>query len=124
LARGQQLEVVADRHQLVAQRVADVVFLCHLLLCRLSVGRISQVDKTRGVFGISETRQRICSRGWRSSDDASFWFCNWILRPTAASVSRTIRVVVYYIDRRPSRMTERFETLALEALQEEWPCGR
>jgi hypothetical protein len=44
--------------------------------------------------------------------------------PVAASVSRTIRVVVYYIDRQPSRMDERFETLALEALQEEWPCRR
>jgi hypothetical protein len=44
--------------------------------------------------------------------------------PAAASVSRTIRVVVYYIDRQPSRMDERFQTLALEAQQEEWPCRR
>jgi hypothetical protein len=44
--------------------------------------------------------------------------------PAAASVSRTIRVVVYYIDQRPARLHERFEDLALEALQQEWPCGR
>jgi hypothetical protein len=42
----------------------------------------------------------------------------------AASVSRTIRVIVYYIDQRPERMNERFETLALEALHQEWPCRR
>ena len=37
---------------------------------------------------------------------------------------QTIRVVVTYIDQRPARMREPFEDLALEALQQAWPCRR
>jgi hypothetical protein len=44
--------------------------------------------------------------------------------PAGVSVGQTVRVVVLYIDQRPARMHERFETLALEALQQAWPCRR
>jgi hypothetical protein len=44
--------------------------------------------------------------------------------PAAASVGQTVREVVLYIDQRPERMHERFETLALEAQQQAWPCRR
>jgi hypothetical protein len=35
-----------------------------------------------------------------------------------------IRVIVRYINERPERMHEHFELLALEALQQAWPCRR
>ena len=33
-----------------------------------------------------------------------------------------VRVVIKYIEARPERMQEPFGTLALEALEEAWPC--
>jgi hypothetical protein len=42
------------------------------------------------------------------------------LRQTGQAVG----VVVRYIDQRPERMHEKFMTLALEALQQAWPCRR
>jgi hypothetical protein len=33
-------------------------------------------------------------------------------------------MIVLYIDQRPERMNERFEDLALEAMQQAWPCKR
>ena len=47
-----------------------------------------------------------------------------ICAPDKANVGQAIRVVIAYIDQRPSRMNERFEDLALEALQQAWPCRR
>jgi Rap1a immunity proteins len=40
------------------------------------------------------------------------------------TMGQAIRVVVAYIDQRPERMHERFETLALEVLQQSWPCQK
>jgi hypothetical protein len=45
-------------------------------------------------------------------------------QPTGANVGQTIRVVVAYIDQQPARMHEDFESLALEALQQAWPCRK
>ena len=42
--------------------------------------------------------------------------------PSAVNVSQSVLVVVQYIDARPARMHEAFEVLALEALQQAWPC--
>jgi hypothetical protein len=42
--------------------------------------------------------------------------------PVGANRGQAISVVVRYIDQRPERMHERFEDLALEALQQAWPC--
>ena len=44
--------------------------------------------------------------------------------PDRATLGQAIRVVVLHIDQRPERMHERFELLALEALQKAWPCRR
>jgi hypothetical protein len=44
--------------------------------------------------------------------------------PPEATKSQTVRVVLQYIDARPSRMHEDFTTLALEALKAAWPCKR
>jgi hypothetical protein len=33
-----------------------------------------------------------------------------------------VRVVIAYIEARPSRMHENFDLLALEALRTTWPC--
>jgi Rap1a immunity proteins len=35
-----------------------------------------------------------------------------------------VRVVIKYIEARPERMQEPFGKLALEALEEAWPCKR
>jgi hypothetical protein len=49
-----------------------------------------------------------------------FEFC----RPDEAPIGQGMRVVVAYIEQRPARMHEPFEVLALDALQQAWPCGR
>ena len=47
-----------------------------------------------------------------------------VCMPEGVTMGEAITVVVAYIDQRPERMHERFETLALEALQHVWPCRR
>jgi hypothetical protein len=42
--------------------------------------------------------------------------------PPNVTLDRIVRVVVAYIEARPSRMHEAFNDLAVEALQETWPC--
>jgi hypothetical protein len=44
--------------------------------------------------------------------------------PIGANVGQALRLVVAYVDERPERMQEDFEKLALEALQQAWPCRR
>jgi hypothetical protein len=47
-----------------------------------------------------------------------------VCMPEGVSMGQAIRVVVAYIDQRPERMHERFETLAIEVLQQSWPCQK
>jgi len=47
-----------------------------------------------------------------------------ICAPKEATVGQAVRVVVAYIDQRPERMHESFRQLAIEALQQAWPCRR
>jgi hypothetical protein len=42
--------------------------------------------------------------------------------PSGVTIGQEIRVVVRYIETRPSRMHEPFVSLALEALVDAWPC--
>jgi len=48
------------------------------------------------------------------------WFCADI--PRAATNGQIIRVIVAYIEARPSRLHESFSVLAIEALRDAWPC--
>jgi len=45
-----------------------------------------------------------------------------ICPPSGATVGQAVRVIVAYIDAHPERLHEQFEPLALEALQQAWPC--
>jgi hypothetical protein len=47
-----------------------------------------------------------------------------ICSPSGVTVGQALRVAVRYIDQRPERMHENFRNLALEALQQAWPCRR
>jgi hypothetical protein len=47
-----------------------------------------------------------------------------VCRPVGSNVGQALRLVVAYVDERPERMQDDFERLALEALQQAWPCGR
>ena len=47
-----------------------------------------------------------------------------ICRPSGANVAQSAKVVVAYIDQRPERMHEQFESLAIEAVQQAWSCQR
>jgi Rap1a immunity proteins len=47
-----------------------------------------------------------------------------ICPPDGATVGHAVRVIVAYIDQRLERMDEQFEALAIEALQQAWPCRR
>jgi hypothetical protein len=47
-----------------------------------------------------------------------------VCMPEGVTMGQAIRVVVAYIDQRPERMHERFETLAIEVLQQSWPCQK
>jgi hypothetical protein len=47
-----------------------------------------------------------------------------ICPPDGTTVGQAVRVIVTYIDHHPERMREPFEALALEALQQAWPCRR
>jgi Rap1a immunity proteins len=44
--------------------------------------------------------------------------------PESATPEQGVRVVIRYIEARPERMHEPFGKLALEALEEAWPCKR
>jgi hypothetical protein len=37
-------------------------------------------------------------------------------------VEQAIRVIVVYLERRPTLLRERFQPLARQALREAWPC--
>ena len=50
------------------------------------------------------------------------WTC--VETPAGVSNAQLVRVVVRYIEARPSRMHERFSALALEALLDAWPCKK
>jgi Rap1a immunity proteins len=39
-------------------------------------------------------------------------------------MGQAVKAVVAYIDQHPERLHERFEVLALEAMQQAWPCRR
>ena len=43
---------------------------------------------------------------------------------SGATVGQAVKVIVAYIDVRPERLHEQFEPLAIEALQQAWPCSR
>ena len=45
-------------------------------------------------------------------------------QPAGVTVGQMIRVVVTYVEARPARHHEEFGELALEALEEAWPCRR
>jgi hypothetical protein len=47
-----------------------------------------------------------------------------ICPPNGANLTQAIRIVVQYIDGRPSRLHEKFSPLAAEALRSAWPCKR
>ena len=47
-------------------------------------------------------------------------FCS----PKGVSIGQAVAVVIKYIEARPERMQEPFGKLALEALEEAWPCKR
>jgi hypothetical protein len=47
-----------------------------------------------------------------------------VCTPEGVTMGQAIRIVVAYIDQRPERMHERFETLAVEVLQQSWPCQK
>jgi hypothetical protein len=47
-------------------------------------------------------------------------FCS----PKGVSIDQAVAVVIKYIEARPERMHEDFDKLALEALEEAWPCKR
>jgi Rap1a immunity proteins len=47
-------------------------------------------------------------------------FCS----PKGVSIGQAVAVVIKYIEARPERIHEPFGKLALEALEEAWPCKR
>jgi hypothetical protein len=44
--------------------------------------------------------------------------------PEGATAGQALRIVVHFIDSHPARLHERFEDLAIDALQSAWPCKR
>ena len=42
--------------------------------------------------------------------------------PEGVTTGQQIRVVLAYVGRRPQRMHEQFQDLAIEAFHEAWPC--
>ena len=49
---------------------------------------------------------------------------NNVCPPSGVTMGQALRVVVAYIDQLPARLHEPFAELALEALQQAWPCRR
>src|SRR4051794_29885190 len=50
------------------------------------------------------------------------WMAGSVCPPAGVTKEQGVRVVIRYIDARPSRMHEDFKVLALEALTAAWPC--
>lgn len=48
----------------------------------------------------------------------------FLCMPEGATLEQGVRVVINYIEARSERMQEPFGKLALEALEEAWPCKR
>jgi Rap1a immunity proteins len=44
--------------------------------------------------------------------------------PLRVSNGQALRVVIQYIDKQPARLHEKFGLLAIEAMQEAWPCKK
>jgi|HubBroStandDraft_5_1064220.scaffolds.fasta_scaffold420854_2 hypothetical protein len=46
----------------------------------------------------------------------------WVCSPTGTTRGQAVRTVVQYIDAHPTRIHDRFTSVALEALRAAWPC--
>ena len=76
--------------------------------CRsfISAGRddyLAQGICMGAVKAIIQTHQRLC-------------------RPKVLTTDQAIRVIIAYIDSRPARLHENFYGLAIEAMENAWPC--
>ena len=69
-----------------------------------------------GLQGLCQGIVGVMFNFWRSQLGICF--------PDGTNVEQAIRVVIRYIDRQPERMHEEFFQLAIEALQQAWPCRR
>jgi hypothetical protein len=78
--------------------------------------------------GASDTRDPTPMQGFCTGVISTIYFFGdthlGACPPKGTNIGQAIRVVVRYIDQRPERMHEKFMTLALEALQQAWPCRR
>jgi Rap1a immunity proteins len=45
-----------------------------------------------------------------------------ICAPAGATTSQRLQVIISYIEARPARMNEDLRSLALEAMEQAWPC--
>jgi len=81
--------------------------------CRELVGR---GQRELGLQGLCHGIVGIMFNFWPSQLGICF--------PDGTNVEQAVRVVIRYIDRQPERMNEEFFQLAIEALQQAWPCRR
>jgi hypothetical protein len=76
---------------------------------------------TSAVF-VSESCAAMLGRYFNNSSGNGNDNSRGICPPREFNIIQMTRVVVQYIDRRPARMHEDFDALALEALRAAWPC--
>ena len=110
---AQQGSAVAQSRDAVAQS-RDIVSANYVMPgCRELVGGS---QRELGLQGLCHGIVGIMFNFWRSQLGICF--------PDGTNVEQAVRVVIRFIDQRPERMHEEFFQLAIEALQQAWPCRR
>ena len=105
-----------------AQPNQDMQSAYHLLVgCREFIN-LNFHDGTDGTAFLQGFEQGLCAG--HVAAITHFGQHYGVCSPEKITVVQAARVIVVYIDQRPARMHERFTDLALEALQQAWPCRR
>jgi hypothetical protein len=96
---------------------------CHSALNSKSFDNIYGQGLCMGlVTGIGRTMEAVAAGLRLQPDPVLNLICADV--PVGVTNGQMLRVVIAYIDARPTRMHENFNDLALEALSDAWPCSR
>jgi hypothetical protein len=71
---------------------------------------------------IAEDGQEAVTQGFCLGSISGVWDFAGVCSPHGALLGQAVRIVVQYIDSRPTRLNEPFNALAGEALRATWPC--
>ena len=104
---------------LIPRRVENLLPACKAIVGSKGVIKSSNLQKAHDVGFCSATLSTLLSLGRAQMLDDQFG-CMEV--PPEVSPDQVAQIVVRYVEARPQRMQEPLIWLALEAIQEAWPC--